>query len=399
MTTQDTSTTMQFDPATSFFDLVRTAIKIAAEAEEDPALGTLAKPIVLGNVEFWTENDDVVYLPATAAWDRDALNAALVKVLSDPSSTRESARHVVLFLNDDRQGGLLLDNIQRDVFGKVKSGFVLNGAWTLSIKDGEEFCNASRVAKVTAMTEVALPERFLGTGQYGSSFYQDAIVWAQTQPGAPRADGPPAVGTARDGQPVDATFGDIAIGENFFDAETGDFMLKRSASDAEVEDACRIVDYQPAHAVTRNEETIVRLANGCTLRSGSSLLRAGDYVRFCDEAGETKGRWDWTSWARKPGTAVMQILETAAAGAKNLPLVFENDELVVALADGSSIRAFKNGTYARVCEADGDEVLYYDVAEWASDPKQVMGALLNCAAGSRIENTDSESEISAAPAP
>ncbi len=42
------------------------------------------------------------------------------------------------------------------------------------------------------------------------------------------------------------------------------------------------------------------------------------------------------------------------------------------------------GEYVRLCEADGTEYAYWDQEEWATDPALVMGAILNVAGGLRL---------------
>lgn len=42
------------------------------------------------------------------------------------------------------------------------------------------------------------------------------------------------------------------------------------------------------------------------------------------------------------------------------------------------------GGYVRVVDADGEDVAYWTSNEWAEDPILVMGAMLNAAAGSRL---------------
>lgn len=45
--------------------------------------------------------------------------------------------------------------------------------------------------------------------------------------------------------------------------------------------------------------------------------------------------------------------------------------------------AFTSGEYVRLCRPDGKEHLYWDQEEWATDPALVMGAIINSAAGYR----------------
>lgn len=76
-------------------------------------------------------------------------------------------------------------------------------------------------------------------------------------------------------------------------------------------------------------------------------------------------------------------------------LLDENGEVVVHLADGWSLRsgvyrpddphALTSGEYVRLCCPDGSEHLYWDQDEWATDPALVMGAIINSAAGLRVD--------------
>ena len=68
-------------------------------------------------------------------------------------------------------------------------------------------------------------------------------------------------------------------------------------------------------------------------------------------------------------------------------LLDENGEVVVSLADGWTLRSgsddFVSGDYVRLCRPDGTEYLYWDSEEWQTDPRLVMGAIINAAAGLR----------------
>lgn len=79
-------------------------------------------------------------------------------------------------------------------------------------------------------------------------------------------------------------------------------------------------------------------------------------------------------------------------------LLDPDGEVVVLLADGCTLRsgvydqsdpaALTSGEYVRLCEPDGTEYLYWDQEEWHTDPALVMGAIINSAAGLRLERTD-----------
>ena len=73
----------------------------------------------------------------------------------------------------------------------------------------------------------------------------------------------------------------------------------------------------------------------------------------------------------------------------------EDGEVVVKLADGWTLRtsvydkdtvgALTSGEYVRLCRPNGDEYAYWDQEEWRADPALVMGAIMNSAAGLRME--------------
>lgn len=59
-------------------------------------------------------------------------------------------------------------------------------------------------------------------------------------------------------------------------------------------------------------------------------------------------------------------------------------EITIPLPWGGSLccgegEHYQWGGYVRVCDRDGNEILYYDKQEWADEPESVMGALLSCA--------------------
>lgn len=93
---------------------------------------------------------------------------------------------------------------------------------------------------------------------------------------------------------------------------------------------------------------------------------------------------EWKAIAAAMGHA-SQDARLAKVGA----LLNEDNEVVVQLADGCSLRSgtadgdFTSGEWVRLCDPHGDEILYWHNDEWADDPVLVMGAILNAAAGYR----------------
>ena len=55
-------------------------------------------------------------------------------------------------------------------------------------------------------------------------------------------------------------------------------------------------------------------------------------------------------------------------------------EIIVKLENGNTIRSASSthaaGDYVRVCNKLGEELVYWDHAEWAESPVEVMGAIL-----------------------
>jgi hypothetical protein len=67
----------------------------------------------------------------------------------------------------------------------------------------------------------------------------------------------------------------------------------------------------------QEDELIVELANGFSLRSGSVEFYAGDYVRLCAPDGEELIYWDSSEWAITPVVVMGAIL----AAAVNAPTI------------------------------------------------------------------------------
>lgn len=72
-------------------------------------------------------------------------------------------------------------------------------------------------------------------------------------------------------------------------------------------------------------------------------------------------------------------------------------EVVVYLADGWTLRSgvyntatspFTSGEYVRLVDPAGNENLYWDSEEWATDPALVMGAIINSASGLIRDDND-----------
>lgn len=74
---------------------------------------------------------------------------------------------------------------------------------------------------------------------------------------------------------------------------------------------------------------------------------------------------------------------------KTHPPVNDPQEVVLRLANGCSLcsgvynssdpNALTCGEYVRLCNEAGEELLYWDQEEWATDPALVMGAIINAA--------------------
>lgn len=65
------------------------------------------------------------------------------------------------------------------------------------------------------------------------------------------------------------------------------------------------------------------------------------------------------------------------------PKLNEDGEVLLELANGYSLRSggtdFISGEYVRLCDPDGEEILYWEQEEWRNDPALVMGAIINSA--------------------
>lgn len=81
---------------------------------------------------------------------------------------------------------------------------------------------------------------------------------------------------------------------------------------------------------------------------------------------------------------------------KSLPKTLLNEEVVLPLPDGWTLRSGKYpestsnllaGEYVRLCDPDGNETAYWDQEEWRREPALVMGAILNSAANIREEES------------
>lgn len=147
--------------------------------------------------------------------------------------------------------------------------------------------------------------------------------------------------------------------------------------------------------VISTDEAVARLSNGMSLRcgvyhGGDTPYRYGDYVRLCAPDGSEQARWHAPQWAKDP-IGVMSAILAAAAG--DQPQALIDNELVVKLEDGSTMRSGVyerrqdsplSGEYVRVCDESGEEYLYWDSSEWADDPELCMGAIISCACGLRV---------------
>jgi hypothetical protein len=59
-------------------------------------------------------------------------------------------------------------------------------------------------------------------------------------------------------------------------------------------------------------------------------------------------------------------------------------ECIIRTAQGAELRSPvspEECTYVRILDSDGNEVAYWDSAEWEEDPTGVMGAIVGCLNG------------------
>jgi len=69
-------------------------------------------------------------------------------------------------------------------------------------------------------------------------------------------------------------------------------------------------------------------------------------------------------------------------------------EVIVPLENGNTLRSgvydpqddsLTCGEYVRLCDPNGNEIVYWDQEEWRDDPALVMGAIICCAAGRNLK--------------
>lgn len=131
---------------------------------------------------------------------------------------------------------------------------------------------------------------------------------------------------------------------------------------------------------------------------GSGIIRVDRTTGALSETGRrayTDGWIEADPAVRAAETLSPEALVDAANETRmlNEPTI-EDDEVIVKLADGHTLRSgsphedFLSGEYVRFCRPDGTEILYWDHTEWETDPVLVMGAIMNAAAGLRLEGFD-----------
>lgn len=66
-------------------------------------------------------------------------------------------------------------------------------------------------------------------------------------------------------------------------------------------------------------------------------------------------------------------------------------EVVVHLPHGYTVRSSSedhlSGDYVRICDPDGEELVYWHYDEWERDPQLVMGAFINVMAAASLGNS------------
>lgn len=92
-----------------------------------------------------------------------------------------------------------------------------------------------------------------------------------------------------------------------------------------------------------------------------------------------------------PAKTLLEIISGYVNSESGTP---DGAETIVYLADGCTLRSgvyeetsdsLMCGEYVRICEPDGDEVVYWDANEWEEDPVLVMGAIMRAASGTRLQ--------------
>ena len=79
--------------------------------------------------------------------------------------------------------------------------------------------------------------------------------------------------------------------------------------------------------MTDENEVVVQLVDGWSLRSSSGTLMSGDYVRLCDTAGVEVLYWDRTEWMEDPELVMGAILNTAAGISRPTPSCLEHAQV------------------------------------------------------------------------
>lgn len=74
----------------------------------------------------------------------------------------------------DGRADLLLTSVVRNADGSIKSGEVVNGAWTLNVRDGEVYCdNGPSLRSRPAWVEIEIPDHVGGD-------YNEILEWAES---------------------------------------------------------------------------------------------------------------------------------------------------------------------------------------------------------------------------
>ena len=113
------------------------------------------------------------------------------------------------------------------------------------------------------------------------------------------------------------------------------------------------------------------------------------------EDSDQPGKWYFVLDGEASDISYPSAIEARSALLTAMNPIFDDDEVVVRLECGASLRsgvlnpqdenALTSGGYVRLCDNSGTELLYWSKDEWTDEPDLVMGAIIN--ASSKLSST------------
>lgn len=128
----------------------------------------------------------------------------------------------------------------------------------------------------------------------------------------------------------------------------------------------------------------LELPNGWTIETLGKDRIAGGFVHIIDPQGEIEHRFRAQDFAHKPEETADAFL---SALEEILPNLCEEPDYGFEVADGVYLCgngqemwvSYQHPLDRAAAFDDTQEIVYYDIAEWADDPEEVIGALLMAA--------------------